>query len=121
MAMAKVLLLEDESWIASAVQDCLEDNGHRVIGPFDSNTKACEAISACSADVALLDINLGNGSNTAATARHLASLGIPFIVLTGYGPDAISGFESASAWLIKPTGEREILAALQNALMPPSA
>jgi DNA-binding response OmpR family regulator len=114
--MASVLLLEDESWIAIGVQDCLIDHGHVVVGPFKTNAHASAALLNCSVDVAILDVYLGNGSNTGATAKLLASLHVPFLVLSGSQPDDTSGFEAAAAWLVKPLSENDIIGAVENAL-----
>jgi DNA-binding NarL/FixJ family response regulator len=114
--MANVLLLEDEFWIAIGVQECLVDFGHVVIGPFQNNAHACAAVLNCSVDVAILDVYLGNGSNSGSTAKLLASLGVPFLVLSGSSPGDTSGFEAAVAWLVKPLGEGDIIDAIEKAL-----
>ena len=40
-------------------------------------------------DIAILDINLGGGSNSAPIAEVIANRGIPFIYASGYGADGV--------------------------------
>lgn len=48
-------------------------------------------------DIAILDINLGGGSNSAPIADVTAKRGIPFIYASGYGADGVpEDFKSRS-------------------------
>jgi DNA-binding response OmpR family regulator len=116
--MAKVLVLEDDFWIADVVLDWLGLAGHEVIGPFFENANAIKAIVDLKPDMAVLDVNVGGGVSGKPTAELLASLGTPYIVLTGYNRMDVSDFGKASAWLIKPVLERELLEAVQKCLSP---
>ena len=68
----RVLIVEDEALIAWMLADSLEGAGHEVIGPAAAMAEAlavCEA--AAPPELAVLDINLRDGSNGVALARAL--------------------------------------------------
>ena len=68
----RVLIVEDEVVIAWMLADSLEGAGHEVIGPASA---MAEALALCEAlpppELALLDINLRDGSNGVDVARAL--------------------------------------------------
>lgn len=59
MAQLRVLVVEDEWLIAMDLTTCLEDLGHRVVGPFLTVAEAEAAARSQPIDIAFLDINLG--------------------------------------------------------------
>ena len=61
----------------------LEDEGCVVIGPAAHVTRALDVLSTERPDAATLDVNL-NGTTSAAVARALTEMGVPFVVTTGY-------------------------------------
>jgi DNA-binding response OmpR family regulator len=114
--MAKVLVLEDEFWIADTVIDWLCSAGHEIIGPLVKNTDAIKAILDVTPDIAVLDVNIGPGVSSAPTAEQLTALGVPYIVLSGYNREHVPGFNRPSAWLTKPILKRELLEAVVKCL-----
>ena len=83
-----VLILEDDYYLATDLQDTLEDAGARVLGPFACVATATDALAADRPDCALLDLNLGNGISL-DLPRLLARQAIPFAFVTGYDRAAI--------------------------------
>jgi DNA-binding response OmpR family regulator len=85
----RILIVEDEALIAMALAETLEDGGHQVLGPCAS---AAEAETLCALglpDLALLDVNLGEGGCGVALARTLrARWGLPVIFASGQSPAA---------------------------------
>ena len=68
----RILIVEDEALIAWMLADSLEDAGHEVVGPAATMAEAlalCEA--AAPPELAVLDINLRDGSNGVDVARAL--------------------------------------------------
>ena len=68
----RVLIVEDEVLIAWMLADSLEDAGHEVVGPAATLAEApavCEALPP--PELAVLDVNLRDGSNGVALARAL--------------------------------------------------
>ncbi|MCB8878410.1 response regulator [Acidisoma silvae] len=70
------------------IEDTLTDNTCTIVGPYDRIPAALEAASTLSFDLAILDINVA-GEKSYTVAEMLASRGIPFFFLSGYGPDTL--------------------------------
>jgi CheY-like chemotaxis protein len=80
----RILVVEDEYFVADYITALLEDLGYVVVGPVLTVPDALEAIASGQVDAALLDANLGKTSS-APIAEELAARKLPFIVVTGYG------------------------------------
>jgi len=80
----RVLVVEDEYVIATALADHLRMIGSVVVGPVASVERAMEKIAAePRLDAAVLDLNLG-GVLAYDVADHLLARKIPFIFSSGY-------------------------------------
>lgn len=90
IAGCRLLLVEDDYFIASDVALWLENNGARVVGPVGTVGEALDAFAEHPAgiDVAVLDINLGR-ERVFPVADALAAAKCPFLFLTGYDKEAI--------------------------------
>jgi DNA-binding response OmpR family regulator len=88
LAGRRVLVVEDEFLIAMMIEDVLLDQDCVVVGPFASLADAVQAADSAVVDLAVLDVNL-RGEKVYPAAEKLAARGIPFLLLTGYGTDAI--------------------------------
>ncbi len=107
-----VLLLEDEALIAVALQDDLEEAGYEVAGPFVTCTDALSWLEAHRPDLAVLDTVLKDGP-CKEVALRLTSLGVPFLVYSGFAEDLDALPELASAtWIEKPATAQALLQAL---------
>ena len=84
----RVMVVEDELLIAMLIEDTLAEAGYDVVGPFSNLTDALRAAREATIDVALLDVNL-RGERVYPVAEVLESRAIPFLLLSGYGTDAI--------------------------------
>ncbi len=80
----KVLLVEDDYFIADEMRRMLSRSGAEVLGPVASVDKAL-ALIACSSeiDAAVLDVNLRDVM-IFPVADALTMRGVPFIFATGY-------------------------------------
>ncbi len=108
---AKVLVLEDEYFIAQELRQGLEAAGAHVLGPVADPHAAAALIGRERVDVAILDINL-LGSINFAVADELRLRGIPFVFATGYEPAIIPGpFRDAPLWR-KPFNVEAMVASL---------
>ena len=87
LAGRRILVVEDDYYLASDACDWLRREGAEVIGPFRSTDEAYQALDAGAVDVAVIDINLGEGP-TFRLASRLAAAGVPFAFATGY--DAVA-------------------------------
>ena len=88
LAGVKVLVVEDEPLISMLIEGILADQQSNVIGPFEKLQSALEAARSADIDIALLDINL-QGSMVYPVAEALSARRIPFLLLSGYGPEAV--------------------------------
>jgi CheY-like chemotaxis protein len=80
----RILVVEDEFFVADYISALLEDLGYVVVGPVQTIPEALEMLANGQVDAALLDANLGKTSS-APIADELAARRLPFIVVTGYG------------------------------------
>lgn len=78
-----ILLVEDEYFIADAMQRGLEDAGAHVVGPAASVEDALALLESATVNGAILDVTLDNES-VFPVAEVLTARGIPFIFATGY-------------------------------------
>lgn len=79
-----ILVVEDEYFIAEAMQAGLESEGAVVIGPAPTVRKAIDLLgSATRIDVAVLDMKLGD-EPVFDVAEALQARGVPFLFTTGY-------------------------------------
>ena len=111
LAGLRVLVVEDELLVSLLIEDILKDNHCTVVGPFARLPEALDAARAEQIDVALLDVNIA-GEKIYPVAEVLEQRGIPFLILTGYGPRAIP--PSHPHWRVcgKPFRPAELVAAL---------
>lgn len=85
LAGVRVLLVEDEMLIAMTIEDILVEAGCDVVGPIVQVDRALDLLREDRGfDVAVMDLNL-DGRSAVPVADLLAGIGIPFVVVTGYG------------------------------------
>ena len=85
----RMLLVEDDYFIADAMLKALSDAGATVLGPVSSVTEALALLDGePELDSAILDINL-NGEMVFPVADALTDRGIPFLFATGYDEAAV--------------------------------
>jgi DNA-binding NtrC family response regulator len=79
----RVLVVEDEYFIADEIAGALERYRASVVGPVPDVEGARELVNAEVVDCAVLDINL-KGEMVFAFAEELEAKGVPFVFATGY-------------------------------------
>ena len=104
---SSIMLVEDEALVAMAVNDLMTDFGFSVVGPFGRVSEAIAAFKKGGIDAAILDINLG-GELVYPLAEKLIEAKVPFIFVTGYGPESIDSRFAGVPVLQKPV-ERDAL------------
>lgn len=85
----RVMILEDDPFIALDMENVMEDAGYDIIGPFASAPEALKSIlveEEDRPDCALLDFYV-TGGTTEVVARELDRLGVPYMFLTGNAKD----------------------------------
>lgn len=112
LAGKRILIVEDEFFIAADMMRAVEDAGGEVFGPVGELSAGMALADVEQIDAALLDINLG-GTLSYPIADMLAKRAIPFVFLTGYDQDARPGAYAHVPSITKPFPNAAILDALQ--------
>ena len=84
----RVLVVEDEYYIADDLRRTLDAAGATVVGPCSTVAKANAALDAGDFDWAVIDLNL-HGESALPIANRLLKLGKSFAIATGYGSSAV--------------------------------
>ena len=85
---ARVLIVEDEYYIADDLRRMLEAAGASVIGPVSTLAKAHELIDRRGFDCAVIDLNL-HGESAVSIADRLLESDTSFAIATGYGSEIV--------------------------------
>ena len=114
----RVLVVEDEYFVAVLIEEILESAGCIVIGPVPRLPEALDAARHDSCDAAVLDVNLA-GERIKPVADALAERNVPFMFVTGYSANALPREHAQRQRVAKPFRTAELLSALSNILKPP--
>jgi DNA-binding NtrC family response regulator len=111
-----VMVVEDELLVAMLIEETLLDEGCVVVGPFNTVATALAAARDSDMQIAVLDVNL-QGERVYPVAEALEARGIPFLLLSGYGADAIPAGHPRWVACAKPFMPDDLLRALSNQLV----
>lgn len=114
----RVLVVEDDPFVALELENLLTDHGFEVVGPTSSIAAAQSALAAGSVHGALLDVNI-KGELVFPVADALAAAGVPFVLLSGYTADTLPPAYRDRPFIGKPYGGKELMALLQQAMQSP--
>jgi len=84
-ASPKVLIVDDQQLIAFSLAAMLEANGFEIVGPCANVSSALTCLADSNPDIAILDINMGDGTTSERLALELMNKNVPFAFVTGYG------------------------------------
>ena len=116
MAGKRILVVEDEFFIAETAAEMLIALGATVVGPAATVAQALSIIAREPIDPLFLDVNL-NGERSEAVARALEAQGISFVIATGYGA---SGWRDVTMPVLsKPYSQDELRVRLETVLAGP--
>lgn len=113
----RILLLEDEPFIALDLEGLLEEHGYGDVVTLTTCADAVAWLEVNTPSTAIVDPRLSDGLCT-AVVRHLTNRQIPFVVYSGETA-SIADEEPAFAngeHLPKPALPEEVIAALKRAL-----
>jgi DNA-binding NtrC family response regulator len=88
LTRCRVLVVEDEYFLADDLAKALRSRGAQVVGPIAELAEALSQVRQDGFDFAVIDVNLRD-EKAFPIADELARQGIPFAFATGYGPDVI--------------------------------
>ena len=109
----RVLLVEDEYYIADDLCHALVGCGASVVGPVPSLDKALPLAEAESLTCAALDIDL-RGESGLEVAQVLRRRDVPFVYSTGYNGAMVQDALKGAAHLEKPFRVEDLLHAIDK-------
>jgi DNA-binding response OmpR family regulator len=117
--MNRILIIEDELPMRTALQDCLQSEGYRVLTAADGESGLERAVNE-KPDLILLDVMMPRLDGF-AVASELRKLGqaVPILMLTAKGmvQDRVAGLDAgADDYLVKPFSLDELLARVRAIL-----
>jgi DNA-binding response OmpR family regulator len=111
MEPRRVLVVEDNRFLCTVLEETLRDAGYDVIGPFTSLALAQEAVTRHVIDAAILDINI-SGELVFPLAIALKKRGIAIMFTSGHKIGAVPAAIRGLPQLRKPYSESDLLEAL---------
>lgn len=108
----RVLIVEDEGFIALDMESALTDAGCEIVGIAASVNRALKILDEKTCDAVVLDANLG-GEDTTPVADALRARRIPFLVVSGYERQRPGIFADAP-FLAKPYTSPALVASVQG-------
>lgn len=113
----RLLIVEDEPFIAADLESLTSELGHEVVGVADCKAMALEMARGARPDAALLDLKLRDGFTGSEIAQALAAdFHLPFAFVSGNTETLPVGAFGAVAVVAKPFTDdqvRAVLAALK--------
>jgi DNA-binding response OmpR family regulator len=113
--MARILVVEDDNYLAMEMSWMIEDAGHSVVGPEASVEASRKVLARHRVDLALLDVLLG-GETVFPVSRLLDRLGTPFIFVTVCAPSALPAEYRARPLFAKPCRPESLVPFIQTML-----
>ena len=111
LAGRRVLVVEDEFFLADDLKRALTEQGAEVAGPANSMTRARALASRQDFDLAVLDVNL-RGEMIFPFADELRARGVPFVFTTGYDAAMVPAeYQDVERWE-KPFTMHQLVQAL---------
>jgi CheY-like chemotaxis protein len=92
----RILIVEDSPVVGPFTADMLADLGCEVVGPAPNMAAARALVEAGGFDAALMDVHI-RGERVFPLCETLASMGVPFILTSGY-----ADWHMAEKWRDRP-------------------
>lgn len=115
LAGARILVVEDDPFIAMELQDRLSERGAEVMGPVPAVRAALRILETSLPDAAVLDVNL-RGEMSTPVAAVLSAAAVPFVLVTGYSRKQLDPDLQDAILLPKPFSSRELAGVLEGLL-----
>lgn len=111
----RILLMEDDYYLATDACEWLKEAGAEVVGPVASSSQALQLLGTEPVDAAVLDINLGFGPEF-EVARHLQQQHVPIVFATGYDASTVPDEFKQSHRVEKPFRQAQLVQAVERAV-----
>lgn len=121
---ARILVVEDNYFVALNIESALLDAGFEVLGVVDSGEEALESVAVAKPDLVLMDIRLAGALDGIDTAIALHGMNIPSLFASAHcdpGMQARGANAEPRGWLVKPFTDAQLLNAVHLALETPPA
>jgi two-component SAPR family response regulator len=105
----RVLLVEDDWIISIMLHDMIEELGFSVVGPIYNLREGMASAELTEVDFAVLDYDLGNGTDAGPIADILTARHIPFAFATGHGREEIPANFADIPLIYKPVLPEELM------------
>jgi DNA-binding response OmpR family regulator len=116
LSRKRVLVVEDNSLLAMALEDLLESEGVNTVGPAGSVAAGLELLRDDGIDAAILDIELGN-ERVWPLAERLREQAIPFVFLSAVcDRDEVPERFRSQVCMSKPAEPRYLMATVEELL-----
>jgi CheY-like chemotaxis protein len=113
--MLDILIVEDEPLLAATLKHLIELNPrYKVTAITDDPASALKSVTEHRPDLALVDLQLANGTSGYSVAAKLHEIGVPCLFTTGRAPDFPLP-DLAIGCLRKPFQEDDLVRALRAA------
>jgi len=109
----RVLIVEDEWFLATMLEEMLAELGHTVFAVASKLKQGLELAETGEFDFAILDLSL-NGELSHPIAAVLENRGVPYVIATGYTTPGAQGPRTAPT-LSKPYGIEDLQRVLPKA------
>lgn len=115
---SRILIVEDEYFLADDARSTLAGMGAEVVGPVPTASEASALIDADRGiDCVLLDVNL-RGEMAFGVADALHARGVPFAFVTGYDASALPDRFSDTPTLGKPVQPERLIELFEQLAAP---
>jgi len=88
--LPRILVVEDEFFVAMDLAEILEAEGYAVLGPVGSVAQALELLRHETPDGAVLDVVLRDGERVTPVARALMAMAVPFLLASAQAPEHLA-------------------------------
>src|SRR5262249_26361905 len=112
-------VVEDEPLVALEIAASLEQAGAEMSGVVGSASDALVLIERTTLDAALLDGNL-HGQHVGDIAAALTRKNVPFVFVTGYGPESLPPAFAGADLLSKPFSQRQLFETAASLVRKPA-
>ncbi len=119
-SVRRVLILEDESGLATRIADCLEDAGYDVAGPVRNVLEAKRVVGLDGVDCAVISADLAS-ENPMSLAHEISKQRVPVLILAQSA--SLRGAESGGRYrrLTKPISPRQLVSEIDAIFAPKAA
>lgn len=120
MNRIRILIVEDDVFIAQDIREHLENMDYQVVGIAYDAEEAQSFLAKKTLDLVLLDINLGDGPDGIKVAESIRDhYQLPFLFLTSYASKSVvdrAKLTRPMGYIVKPFDERDLFSSLEIAL-----